>query len=442
MLELLKKLHPLRLAPNSPDTDRAVKILCRELPFAVHEFRPGDETNGWQVPQSWHVEKASIRKDGRLIFDGLSHPLAVMGYAKSFRGRVDLETLKKHLTTRPDWPTAVGYHCDFYYKPWLADWGFSVPYALFTNLEEGLYDVELETVFGNGAMKVCDFFLSGETRETIVLNAHNCHAAQANDDVSGIVVGVETMKRLRKKTNRFSYRLIVCPEHLGTVFYLARLPEEIAGTFKYCFFLEALGNNRPLSLQKSFAGDTLLDRACLNYLSSAHPDAHVDDFRKIIGNDETVLEAPGYEIPTVSLSRFPFPEYHTSRDNEDIILESRLAEAADALLEILFILETNAPVQRRFQGLLALSNPRYDLYIAPGTDPSVPSPQVKDRRKWNYLMDCLPRYFDGRTTVLDMADRHELPYREVYAYVKRFEEKGLAAFIQGDAPKGFRKEQT
>ncbi len=442
MLKLLKTLYPLRLAPNSPDTDRAVEILCRELPFAVHEFHPGDEINGWQVPRSWHVEKASIRKDGHAIFDGLCHPLAVMGYAKSFHGCVDLETLRQHLTTRPDWPSAIGYHCDFYYKPWLADWGFSIPYRLYRNLEPGSYEVELETVFGNGTMKVCDFFLPGETAETIVLNAHDCHAAQANDDISGIVVGIEMMKRLRGKKNRFSYRLIVCPEHLGTVFYLAHLPDHAVGTFKYCFFLEALGNNRPLALQKSFTGDTLLDRACQSHLSAVSSDVRVENFRKIIGNDETVWESPGYEIPTVSLSRFPFPEYHTSRDNEDIILESGLADAADALSEILFILETNGPVQRKFKGLIALGNPRYDLYIAPGTDPSVDSPRINDRRKWNYLMDCLPRYFDGRTTVLQIADRHQLPYRQVYQYMKRFEEKGLVAFVQDAVPEGFRKEQT
>jgi len=204
------------------------------------------------------------------------------------------------------------------------------------------------------------------------------------------------------------------------VFYLARLPDELAGTLRYCIFLEALGNNRPFSLQKSFTGGTLLDRACLNTLSSAHPDAFVDDFRNI-------------EIPTVSLSRFPFPEYHTSMDNEGIILESRLAEAADALTNILFILETNGPVERKFKGLVALGHPRYDLYMAPGTDPSVALPEIRDRRKWNRLMDCLPRYFDGRMTVLEMAERHGLSYPEVYRYVRRFEEKGLVAFLEKKA---------
>ena len=57
-------------------------------------------------------------------------------------------------------------------------------------------------------------------------------------------------------------------------------------------------------------------------------------------------------------------------------------------------------------------------------DPAVEAPP-EDSEKWGYLADSLLRYFDGETTVLDIAERHDLPYNEVYEYVQRFEEKGL-----------------
>jgi hypothetical protein len=40
-------------------------------------------------------------------------------------------------------------------------------------------------------------------------------------------------------------------------------------------------------------------------------------------------------------------------------------------------------------------------------------------------MDCIPRYFDGQTRLIEIAERHEQSFRNVYDYVKDFEAKGL-----------------
>ena len=73
-------------------------------------------------------------------------------------------------------------------------------------------------------------------------------------------------------------------------------------------------------------------------------------------------------------------------------------------------------------------NPKYDLYIST-VDPSIRATISDNQKNWNYLMDCLIRYFDGKTTILDIAIRHNLNYFEVYDYVKKFEAKGLVSFI-------------
>ena len=48
-------------------------------------------------------------------------------------------------------------------------------------------------------------------------------------------------------------------------------------------------------------------------------------------------------------------------------------------------------------------------------------------RKLVKLLDSLLRYFDGSVTLLDIAQKHELPCERVAHYVRRFEEKGLVA---------------
>jgi aminopeptidase-like protein len=273
-------------------------------------------------------------------------------------------------------------------------------------------------------MKVCAYHLPGRSDETIILNAHDCHPGQANDDIAGVVVGVEVMRRLRERDNRFSYRLVIAPEHLGTVFYVADLPAEDRARLKYAAFLEMLGTRgQRLGLQESFTGDTEIDRAAWHVLSRT-PGAERFPFRKHVGNDETVWEAPGVEVPCVSISRHPYPEYHSSDDTDAIIDEAQLEGAADAVLRVLEVLEGNCTMRRRFDGLVALGNPRYDLYIG-NLDPSLADSVSAQQVEWNYLMDCLPRYFDGRMTVLDVAERHGLPFDDVLAYVREFERKGL-----------------
>ena len=431
MLELLRKFAPLRLAPVSEGTDLAVRFLCEELPFAVYEYASGEEYNGWTVPLAWRPVRAEVRKNGAVLYDGMRHPLGVAGYGSSFSGRVSLEELKQHLFYNVSFPNALVYHCDYFYKPWKRDWGLSVPYNLYRSLEDGEYEVDIETRESAGTMKVLEYVLPGETEESFLLNAHDCHAAQANDDISGVVVGVEVMRRLAMRADRrYTYRLVIAPEHLGTVFFLRdRVP--LAQSIRGGMFLEMLGNRNRLALQHSFTGEAEIDKAVSNVLRHHKPDAVEGAFRTIVGNDETVWEAPGIEIPCVSLSRFPYPEYHSSMDTEDIIHADMLDDSVATVLSTIDILEANGTAERLFTGLVALGNPKYDRYVST-EDPSIRSLVTEDQRRWHYLMTCLPRYFDGRTSLLDIAQKFDIDFPLLRSYVAKFEEKGLTRVLYPD----------
>jgi aminopeptidase-like protein len=432
MKSLIARLSPLRMAPNSSGLDECVQLLCEELPFQVHEFAGGSEVNGWIVPRKWEVIEAKIyNTKGKVIYDGMHHPLGVIGYSQSFSGRVSVAELKKHLYYPARFDDALVYHCDLFYKPFRKDWGFSVTKNLYDSLKEDEYDISLKTVFQDGTMKVAEFVVPGDSSESIVINAHNCHAFCCNDDLSGVAVGIEVMRHLRDlPTRRYTYRLIIAPEHFGSIFYLNSLTDQHASLIKYGVFLEMLGCGGALNLQRSFTGKTFIDRAFLNALQHSVDEFRTAPFRKVVGNDETCWEAAGYEIPFPSLSRSDgnghFPEYHTSRDCPDLIEEDLLEEAVKVVVDAFSILERDSIMERRFRGLVALSHPRYDLY-KPFWDPSDPSrKEISDRAKrWNYLMDCLPRYFDNYTRLIEIAERHNLPFRALYEYVRQFEEKGL-----------------
>jgi len=111
----------------------------------------------------------------------------------------------------------------------------------------------------------------------------------------------------------------------------------------------------------------------------------------------------------------------------------RLEQAVARVLDAFDALERDCVMTPKFRGLVALSHPRYDLY-KPFWDPSETERRtISDtERRWNYLMDCLPRYFDGATRLLEIAERHDLPFRSVADYVEQFREKGLVELHPAD----------
>ena len=77
--------------------------------------------------------------------------------------------------------------------------GFSVTKIFFNSInDEDLYSINLETSFEEGTMKVLEYVLHGESEDSIIMNAHNCHAFCCNDDLSGVAVGIEVIRNLAK----------------------------------------------------------------------------------------------------------------------------------------------------------------------------------------------------------------------------------------------------
>ena len=196
--------------------------------------------------------------------------------------------------------------------------------------------------------------------------------------------------------------------------------------------LKSVGNDNSLKLQCSYEGNNFLDLAGRNALRSINPHFVQGPFRRVYGNDETVFEAPGYEIPSISLTRFPFPQYHTSLDTPTIVSEAKLEETVLCLEKIAFIMQENCRMQRKFKGLLALSHPRYNLYKPHWNPAEKTSLQRSDPNHWHFLMIDMFRDFDSNITMLEVAERHQLPFDEVHEYLTQLKQTGAIEFIPSD----------
>ena len=232
------------------------------LPFKIIRFKSGSEFNGWKVPKCWEVKKAEVRVNGKQLFDGTGHPLGVAALSKSFRGKLSWKQLKPHIHTRPDVPNAHGYHCMWQYRPWDRDWCLCVPHNQLKKWpKKGSFSVDLIIEDRPGFMKVAEYHLAGKSEKTFVINAHTCHPRQANDDIVGMAVAIALFQKLRKRKTRYSYRLVLGPEHLGTVFYLSRMPGRERKRILGGYFLEMPGTRYPLKVASSFHGDSVVDYA-------------------------------------------------------------------------------------------------------------------------------------------------------------------------------------
>ena len=421
---LFAELMTLNLGVSQPDNRRAFDAIGRRVPLSVTAVPSRSEHNGWVVPDEWHVRKATISRGGSRLFDGAVHPLAVAGYSRSFTGRVTKAELDRHVSTNPDFPEAYVFHSAGNYRPWQEHWGFCVPHATYATWPDGDYDVDLQTEFKAGEMLIGVCEHQGRSPDTIVFKAHKCHPHQANDDLSGVVAIVALFDWLRQQQTRYSYRAVLAPEHLGTVFYLAGLGEPEIRRFKLGCFVEMVGTDTPLVLQQSFTGDTMIDRVAGYALSRVQPELRVAPFRTVIGNDETVWEAPGIEVPFISVSRYPYPQYHTSDDSLAIMSEARLTETVRALAEMIEVFEHDCTASRRFTGLVALSNPKYQLYVE-RPDPAIDKRLSQEELRLGALQDRLPRYFDGRHTAFDIARSAGVSFDRIRTYLQAFADKGL-----------------
>ena len=421
MLQILRDLTPLPRAVCSRGYDQAVDYLTKVLPFRVISVPSTNEHNGWLIPPSWDVEEARILKDGKTVYDGTAHPLGVIGLSKSFCGTVDLEELRNHLHYDHRFDDSLPFHYRQFYRSWNREWGFCMPKRSVDALLPGNYEVVIRTQEAPGELKILEYTHKGASDFTVVLGGNLDHAGVANDGLAGCVVGIEVLRRLQARKTKLTYSLVLSPGISGSEFYLAGLSQQERSRLLEGIFLEMLGSDTQLAVQDSRQDLVSIEHAIKASLNRIQLPYRTGPFESIIVNDEYIWE--NYGIPMVSFSRFPYPEYHSSRDSAEIIKEQSLNEAVDAVLGAIDWLEASPMVVKKFEGNICLSNPKYDLYVDYGQI-AFGDKSSETRQKMRRLMDFVPA-LHRPVSVKVIADHAGLPEAETLDYLKRWQAKGL-----------------
>ncbi len=407
MMKLIEDLWMKNRSLVTDGYDESLEYIGNIIDLTIHKFPSGTVCWTWTVPEKWVIKEAYISHGDRKIIDFKEHPLHVVSYSLPIDKEVSREELLKHLYWSENRPEAI----PFVFKYYERDWGFCIPYEKVKNLRSKRYKVYIDSHFKPGELKVGDFTIPGKVEDTIVLVAHLCHPAQANDDLAGVAVLVDIAKEMSGGHNHYTYKFLFAPETIGSIAYLSQ-NEDIIPKLKYGIFLEMLGNDNIHALQLTRQGNTRLDRVARYIMKRNLSNFREGAFRKVVGNDEMVFNGPGVNVPMISISRFPYPEYHTSDDNPSIISEGRLEESKELILKIIGILDRDYVPQRTFKGPIFLS--RYGLWVDWRVD-----------RELNANLDLIILSLEGNESIFDIADKLDMDFAVVCDYINKFLDKGL-----------------
>lgn len=418
-MEFIQAVYPLHRTLVSDGMDEAVRIVGQSVPqparFRILEFPSGQRVWTWTVPRMYEVREAflEVQHEGKTwrIADFRENPLHLVSYSVAVDAVLSFAELDRHLHWNRERPHAIPWVFKYYDH----DWGFCLPYAVYERLpRDGRYRAVIRAEFRPGALKVGEYSIPGDSSEWILLLADLCHPMQVNDSISGAAVLLDVLHRLdREPRGHFGVRCLFLPETIGSVAYLAN-HEALLPSFRYGLFAEMLGTDGPLLLQRTRQDNHVLDRVARHVLQQETGGRYKEGAycSTIATNDEKVTNAPGVDIPTISLTRWPFPEYHTSDDCPDILDAQQLGESSRVIEGIIRLLQANYRPVRRFRGPLFLS----------GLD--LPVDWRGDRLIKRGLLEA-GFHLEGEETILDISLATGLHFDTVRNFLEALHAAGL-----------------
>jgi aminopeptidase-like protein len=402
MYRLVTELYPICRSITGDGLRESLRILQRYIPLELHEVPTGTRVFDWTVPKEWNIHDAYVKNgDGNKVIDFQRSNLHIVNYSIPIREKMPLAKLKEHLHSIPEQPDWIPYRTS-YYKEY---WGFCLPHRTLEALEEGEYEVAIDSSLEAGHLTYGEYYLKGETDDEILISSHSCHPSLCNDNLSGMALATFLAKHLTTLELRYSYRFLFIPGTIGSITWLA-LNESQVPKIRHGLVVACVGDPGESTYKKSRHGDAVIDMAVMHVLKHSGQDYEILDFTPY-GYDERQYCSPGFNLPVGSLTRTPhgrYPEYHTSADNLGLVQPEYLADSYSKYLAVLDVLENN----RRFVNTNPKCEPQLGkrgLYGAFGGR--------KDSNQYELAMLWVLNLSDGNHTLLEIADRSDFAFNTI-----------------------------
>ncbi len=414
MYALIAELYPICRSITGDGFRATLAHLQRHIPLIQHEVPSGTPVFDWTVPREWNIRDAYIKNArGERAVDFRENNLHVLNYSIPVKRRVPVEELREHLFTLPDHPDWIPYRTSYYRE----QWGFCVTARQLALLTEPEYEVCIDASLEPGHLTYGELYLPGETLDEVLISCHACHPSLCNDNLSGVVVATWLAEILAKITCRYSYRFLFIPGTIGSITWLSRNEEKVAG-IRHGLVLACVGDPGKFHYKRSRQGVAEIDCAAVHVLEHSGQEYAVTDFVPY-GYDERQYCSPAFNLPVGCLSRTPhgqFPEYHTSADNLDLVSPEALGRSLAMCVSIVNIIENNL----RYINLSPKCEPQLGkrgLYQAIGG--------VKDAGAAEMAVLWVLNLSDGEHSLLDISNKSGMTFDSVHRVALLLREHGL-----------------
>lgn len=402
--QLLEDLFPFCRSLSGDGVRKTFDLIQEVVPVTRTEVPSGTQVFDWTVPKEWNVRDAYVvAPDGEKIIDFSTSNLHLLGYSRPFRGTLSLADLRQHLYTLEDQPDIVPYLTTYYDD----NWGFCLSHRQYEALEEGDYQVVVDTSLEDGSLSYAEAYVAGDQETEVLITCYTCHPSMANDSLSGVVVIAHLANYLRQFKLKHSYRFLFIPETIGSIAWLAknedRLDRIVCGLVCTC-----CGDRGALTYKRSRRGDTIVDRAAEHVLDRRDGDTTIEDFFPY-GSDERQFCSPGFDMAVGSLMRTrygKFDEYHTSADDLDFVGPEYLADTLAAYVEVINILEHDTT--------LVSTNPKCEPQLGKrGLYRAIGGQKLDVREDPEIAILWLMNMSDGKHSLLDIAERSGMRFETI-----------------------------
>ncbi|OGW97562.1 MAG: hypothetical protein A2Z81_09735 [Omnitrophica WOR_2 bacterium GWA2_45_18] len=430
--DITKRLAELNRNLVSDEFEESLDYLRRFIDLKIHRYKTGSECWTWVIPPKWRVREGYIKRGDREIVSFRNHPLHVMSYSTPVHKKIKGRELLEHVFVHHTLKEAIPYEFSFYHRRW----GFCLTQAQKKDiLEEETYEVLIDSEFLDDDLCVGEYTVPGTSDEHIFFLSHIDHPFQVNDGLIGAAVNVALAKRLEGQKNYYNYTFLFGPESIGSIAYLSH-HEDLIPKIRYAAFVEMVGLDHPLILQKSREEQALINSYALYAMEKRQGVGKAYGFQTVAGNDEKIFDGPGIGIPSISLTRVnqegrvkttapdlkegtpallpPYVEYHSHLDNLGSVHFARAAQSVECLYDLVQVIEGDFIPVRKFKGPVFLS--KYDLWVDWRTHPEL------SKKIW-WLMYCL----EGKRTAFQIAQELNIDVEEIYNLLNKFYDKGLIA---------------
>ena len=368
-IKIGKQLFPINRSLTGKGNLQTLKILKNKISkLKIKSFKSGSSVFDWKIPDEYNVKDGFIiDKYKKKIVDFKKNNLHLVSYSKKINKLLRRDQLLKKIYCDEKNKTAIPYVTSYYKR----DWGFCLTFKEKNLIKKNYkkkdkFRVVINSNFKKkGKMHYGELMIPGENKQEVLISTYICHPSMANNELSGPLVSLMLAENFLKKKNKKTLRFVFVPETIGAIAYIKKNLKKLQKNVLGGYVLTCIGDERNYSLLYSKYSNSISDISAVKSFKKSKIKFKKYSFLER-GSDERQYNSPFIDLGLSSIMRTKYgeyKEYHTSKDNFDIVTKKGLKGGYYvAKRAINYLLRSKKIISQR---KVDKNNPRTLIYCEP-----------------------------------------------------------------------------